>query len=312
LTLSRGFLKVPRRADEPGKGAFWSIDPAQMRNFDGLHFRKKNTKGPAGPVVPKPAKVVQPKAAAPKPKPVVAPNRLARPAQSAPSLSSPLPIIIAPIPASYVRPIPPVSATPPDELTAALLRDPPIVLHEGRLILNPTIFAPLTKAQLDNLQSLPASQALQILQQFVVQHFKEKMRRMAMEKERIAVANGAAPTMRPQMVAGPGGAARPAGAVAGAAASTSGQAVRPAGAVAGAMPQVARPAGAAPLTAARPATTATSLGKPVVAPTAASAAAAVANGKRKLEGVDAGGPIAKVPKVEDKKVVAPVVPVKAA
>lgn len=309
MTLSRGFLKVPRRTDEPGKGAFWSIDPAQMRNFDGLHFRKKNTKGPAGPVVPKPPKVVQPKPAVPKAKPVAAPNRLARPVQSAPSLSSPLPIIIAPIPASYVRPVPPVSATPPDELTAALLRDPPIVLHEGRLILNPTIFAPLTKAQLDNLQSLPASQALQILQQFVVQHFKEKMRRMAMEKERIAVANGAAPTMRPQMVAGPGGVggvARPAGAVGVAGASTSAQAARPAGAVAGANPQVARPAGTAPLVPARPATPAAPLVKPVVVPTAASAAAAVANGKRKLEGVDAGGPMAKVPKVEDKKVIAPV------
>lgn len=110
-----------------------------------------------------------------------------RPANAtAPSLSTPLPIIISPIPATYVRPPPPVSATPPDELTAALLKDPPIVLHEGKLILNPGIFATLTKDQLKNLQLLPASQALSILQAFVVTHFKAKMKLASLQKAKAA------------------------------------------------------------------------------------------------------------------------------
>ena len=200
LTISRGFLKIPRRTDEPGKGAFWAIDPTQIRNFDGLHFRKKTPKGlpgaprppklvqqpkPGPSLVPKAALVTQGSAVAGPSKPVARP-----PVSTAPSLSTPLPIIIAPIPASYVRPAPPPSANPPDDLTASLLKDPPIVLHEGKLILNPAIFAHLQKTQLDNLQILPASQALQILQAFVVQHFKDKMRKMAAEKEKAANVGG--------------------------------------------------------------------------------------------------------------------------
>lgn len=158
------------------------------------------------------------------------PGQPGAPRTNAPTLTAPLPIIVAPIPASYVRPIPPASAAPPDELTAALLKDPPIILHEGRLILNPPIFAHLTKVELDNLQTLPASEALQILQAFVVQHFKDKMRKMALERDRLAqerlaaasaariAAGGAHPAstaggVKTGMVARPGvpGVARPAG-----------------------------------------------------------------------------------------------------
>lgn len=158
------------------------------------------------------------------------PGQPGAPRTNAPTLTAPLPIIVAPIPASYVRPIPPASAAPPDELTAALLKDPPIILHEGRLILNPPIFAHLTKIELDNLQTLPASEALQILQAFVVQHFKDKMRKMALERDRLAqerlaaasaariAAGGAHPAttaggVKTGMVARPGvpGVARPAG-----------------------------------------------------------------------------------------------------
>ena len=200
LTLSRGFLKVPRRSDEPGKGAFWTIDPAQARNFDGFNFRKKTIKPAVGPVQAsvtigptRPTTAARPPSAGPsgaRPTPAAArptPKPAApRPAgavkplpTAAPSLSMPLPIVISPIPDSYVRPPPPSSATPPDELTAALLKDPPIVLHEGKLILNPTIFAQLTAEQLGNLQKLAASRALEILQAFVVSYFKERMKRGA-------------------------------------------------------------------------------------------------------------------------------------
>lgn len=255
-------MKIPRRPDEPGKGAFWSIDPGQLKNFDGLNFRKKLLKVPfIGPrndpsLPPKPKPIVPkvnvlpkvpiapklPKSIAAVPVGVVAglpkyrptaitsaasstsstgillpagtsagaprhptgappaprPNPASAPAppraNPAPSLSAPLPIIVAPIPASYVRPpLPPSSSTtPPDDLTAALLRDPPIVLHEGKLILNPTIFQHLSPAQLANLQTLPASSALQVLQAFVVRHFKEKMKRANAAKAAALAAAAAA------------------------------------------------------------------------------------------------------------------------
>ncbi|GAA5857985.1 hypothetical protein JCM1840_000994 [Sporobolomyces johnsonii] len=198
LTPARGFLKVPRRSDEPGKGAFWTIDPAQLGNFDGYHFRKvvpaaPSTKGAS--VSPAPGAVGSPagsSAAGARPSPSPAPSgSTAPPASANATLAKPLPIVVAPIPDSYVRPAPPPdNGQPTDELTASLLADPPIVLHEGKLILNPGIFSHLTEDQLKNLQGLPASNALQILQAYVVQHFKEKMRKAAAEKAAKAKAAG--------------------------------------------------------------------------------------------------------------------------
>ncbi|ORY89418.1 hypothetical protein BCR35DRAFT_262253, partial [Leucosporidium creatinivorum] len=40
LTPARGFLKIDRQEGEKGKGAFWTLDPAQRDGFDGHHFRK--------------------------------------------------------------------------------------------------------------------------------------------------------------------------------------------------------------------------------------------------------------------------------
>ncbi|KAM0752872.1 hypothetical protein T439DRAFT_354346 [Meredithblackwellia eburnea MCA 4105] len=183
LTLSRGFLKIPRRDDEPGKGAFWAIDPAQISNFDGLNFRKKLTKptvpsGPRPTLPPKPAPIVRPPkpvgGGPPKP-PIKKPGPSGRPGGTA-ALAAPLPIVVGPIPDSYVRPTPSKDAsTAPDDLTAALLKDPPIVLHEGKLILNPGIFESMPKERLDELQTMAASAALQILQAHVVEHFKRKL-----------------------------------------------------------------------------------------------------------------------------------------
>ncbi|SCV71947.1 BQ2448_4641 [Microbotryum intermedium] len=217
LTPARGFVKIDRRPDEPGKGAFWTIDPAQLSNFGGLHYRKKNLGGaskpkPAAPPVmgsfaPTSGSTPVPSSTTTATSSVSAPSISApststsmnatagmnaasavtrppppNPPSTGPALSVPLPIVVGPIPDTYVRPTPPPSSAPPDEITAALLRDPPIVLHEGKLIINPIIFAHLSKEQIANLETLPASNALQILQAYVVQHFKEKMKRIADEK----------------------------------------------------------------------------------------------------------------------------------
>ncbi|GAA6001417.1 hypothetical protein JCM10207_006656 [Rhodosporidiobolus poonsookiae] len=206
LTPARGFLKVVRRADEPGKGSFWQIDPSQLSNFDGHHFRYKKVDVPPStsasaaakptPASPAPGAAASPVKAASTPAPGAA-RSAASPAPSSasaanPQLAKPLPIVICPIPDSYVHtPRPPDNGQPPDELTATLLRDPPIVMHEGKLILNPTIFASLPAERLEALQKAPAQTALQALQAYVVQHFKDKMRKAALEKAALEKAAGA-------------------------------------------------------------------------------------------------------------------------
>ncbi|KAM0791368.1 hypothetical protein ACM66B_005833 [Microbotryomycetes sp. NB124-2] len=254
LSLARGFIKLPRKADEPGKGSFWALDPASMEAFDGHNYRKKIVKNPpgassapktssagatsaAGPASARPAtassttttgralrpaqKIMPPKRA---PMPAARPLGKAGGPSSASaassSLSQPMPIVVSPLPDSYVRPpIPPSNGNPPDELTIALLKDPPIILHEGKLILNPGIFSHLEREQINNLQSLPASNALQILQTYVVQHFKDKMKKSAQEKANARAgppttgqANGTAASRQNQPVASASGASKsPAG-----------------------------------------------------------------------------------------------------
>ncbi|BGP24900.1 proteophosphoglycan ppg4 [Rhodotorula toruloides] len=198
LTPTRGFLKVVREKDDAGKGSFWEIDPTQMSNFDGHHYRKKPD-GPTGGSSSNKAKAhaatkaaaaatAQITAAASQAPstPVPPSTSKADPKASAPSnapLSKPIAIIVAPIPDSYVRPSTPADGSQStDELTAALLADPPIVLHEGKLILNPTIFSGLSEADLGELQRQPASAALQTLQAKVVQHFKDKMKNKSVHK----------------------------------------------------------------------------------------------------------------------------------
>lgn len=203
LTPARGFLKIVREKDDAGKGSFWEIDPTQMSNFDGHHYRKKPD-GPTGGTASNKAKAdaaakaaaaatAQITAAASQAPPTSATASTSKsdakpsaPRASAPSnapLSKPLPVIVAPIPDSYVRPSTPSDGSQPtDELTAALLADPPIVLHESKLVLNPTIFSSLSDAELGELQKQPASAALQTLQAKVVQHFKDKMRNKSVQK----------------------------------------------------------------------------------------------------------------------------------
>ncbi|GAA5895958.1 hypothetical protein JCM6882_005571 [Rhodosporidiobolus microsporus] len=214
LTPQRGFVKVARRADEPGKGSFWQLDPTQLPNFDGHHFRFKKPEGAASPApgaspalsaaspalaaAPTPAPAPPPPAAAAKPaaaaSPALSASTSTQQQQPNTALSKPLPIVVGPIPASYVRPAqPPQTGLATDELTTALLKDPPIVLHEGTLILSPVIFGHLTPEQLDDLMKQPASTVLAGLQKEVVQHFKELMRKRAREKarEEKAAAKGA-------------------------------------------------------------------------------------------------------------------------
>lgn len=94
-------------------------------------------------------------------------------AAQAPGSAAPIPIVIGPIPDSYIRPTPPPNAPPPkDELSAQLLREPPVILHENKLILSPVIFAHLKPAQIEELSKLGASKAIGVLQAYIVRHVR--------------------------------------------------------------------------------------------------------------------------------------------
>ncbi len=109
------------------------------------------------------------------------------------------PIKVAPIPAnlrdSVVNPNP------------ALLDGPPLVVHDSTIILNPSIFSHLTTEHLQHLQSLGTQQTLQILQAYIVQYLKEKMRAQAAAKAAIRPPGVPAQAVRP-MQRPPGAAAQ--------------------------------------------------------------------------------------------------------
>jgi forkhead box protein K len=88
-----------------------------------------------------------------------------------------LPIIVAPLPDSHPAASASAAALASSTSPAsAILTTPPIVLHAGTLILNPTIFSHLTEERLKELEGMGAQKALEILQGHIVRFLKEKMR----------------------------------------------------------------------------------------------------------------------------------------
>lgn len=68
----------------------------------------------------------------------------------------------------------------------------PITLHDNKIYLSPSIFSTLTVQQHQNLQSIETKQALTILQAFVVNYFKQELKkRKKAEKERLKALGGA-------------------------------------------------------------------------------------------------------------------------
>lgn len=106
----------------------------------------------------------------------VEPSSATPSASSIPSIpaSVVLPIVVGPVPASH----PSASSSDVQGTNSAMphLSTPPIVLHENQLILNPTIFAHLTPAQLRELEALGAQKALEILQGHIVRFLKERIK----------------------------------------------------------------------------------------------------------------------------------------
>ncbi|CAL1701641.1 unnamed protein product [Somion occarium] len=95
--------------------------------------------------------------------------------QPSASSSTHTPAAFPPIPASVRIPI--IIGPAPSSNTGEQTASPkPIVLQDNTLILNPQIFSHLTPKHLQELEALGAQKALEILQGYIVNFYKEKLR----------------------------------------------------------------------------------------------------------------------------------------
>ncbi|EJT97747.1 hypothetical protein DACRYDRAFT_102396 [Dacryopinax primogenitus] len=190
LSMNNAFVKSPRSQGERGKGCNWTLHPNAYQLFEAAAANRLNRHHPyqvpdglprgihslpaavptaivhapipAGP--PFGPSTSYPSAVPSAPTNAAAAAAVANGPINLPSNVS-LPIVIAPLPDATDQ----SSANPP-------LDAPPIVLDAGKLVLNPTIFAHLQEAQLNELQQLGAQEALKILQAYIVEYLKERMR----------------------------------------------------------------------------------------------------------------------------------------
>lgn len=208
LAVNRAFLNIP----QPTGAALWAVEPEHARVFDGNTFLAPVQAEPAPtPSVSRHASppahhasrtVTHSPSMSPAPPSFAAAASAAGPAPAASSPapasastsaaggSSRVPILIAPLPASYLKPAPtrePNAMLDPNGF-------PPIAIHEGRMYLSPPIFSTLTAQQLSNLQSIETKQALNILQAFVVNYFKVELKKRKKAEKAAAAAASASGT----------------------------------------------------------------------------------------------------------------------
>lgn len=96
----------------------------------------------------------------------------ASPLPNAPPPVKTVRIIVGPIPPDYKPPPSQLKREASDDVAAQLLKDPPIVLYEGALILSPAIFGMMKPDQITALSRLGVTKALSILQSYIVQHVR--------------------------------------------------------------------------------------------------------------------------------------------
>lgn len=70
-------------------------------------------------------------------------------------------------------------------------------MHDNVLYLSPLVFASLTAQQLANLQTLETKKALEILQAFVVNYFKQELKRRKKAEKLAAGQRSATPISTP-------------------------------------------------------------------------------------------------------------------
>ncbi|KAG8847029.1 Pre-rRNA-processing protein fhl1 [Tulasnella sp. 330] len=178
-------MPVPMMAPR-GMGAQPPPPPVGMMMNPGLHSHPHMAQPPMMSHPPLPMTAPAPPSA-----PAPVPPHTLTPSSNHPSLPAhpPLAFPPPPLPSSInqsafppalsdvclsiiVGPLPPAALTDPSSPYA---EGQPITLHNGSLILNPTIFAGLTTEQLDELQKLKAAKALEILTEYTKNFVKEQI-----------------------------------------------------------------------------------------------------------------------------------------
>jgi hypothetical protein len=207
LSSNKGFIKVSRKGSDNGKGFWWTINPAHESLFDnqppGSTIRptidtsasRLPTTADQGPSLskqPSPKKVPdasgasltpQPRADAVPPEPKeqgvrdetiahnVSPPRREQPQTPA---SVVIPIIIKELSPDHPAVVSSAASSGP---ASALLAVPPIV-HDREncaLVLNPTVFGELATEELERIQNLGFSKALEELSPYIVKFVKKKL-----------------------------------------------------------------------------------------------------------------------------------------
>ncbi|KAK0565977.1 Pre-rRNA-processing protein fhl1 [Tilletia horrida] len=123
--------------------------------------------------------------------PTATPNTPIRPTTGAPPTPRRIPIVVGDIPAAALPP-PGSKPKPVPGSVEALLESPPIVHHEGKLYLSPPVFGHLGAVELERIESMGAQAALKVLQGYLVDHLKEKIRLQNAAKNAQAQAQRAA------------------------------------------------------------------------------------------------------------------------
>ena len=157
---SREFVKIPRRPDEHGKGIFYALAPAHISPSPEL-ARQQQPKKSVSPMAKPTEDTPQPRVS---PMPTSKHKSLPR-----------IPLVVGFSPNDATTESKPKGNAPGS--IESLLERPPIAHHQGKLYLSPTVFGNLSAQQLQQIEDLGAQKALQVLQTYLVNHLKERMKR---------------------------------------------------------------------------------------------------------------------------------------
>lgn len=173
IGTSRDFTKIPRRPDEHGKGIFYTLSTSELAQAQDAQRQPLPANVPEKSPSPPSAPDTQPTAAA-------SSGDAAKPAakEAAPAGMPRIPLVVGIPPGAQQHAAEQKAKGAPGSIES-LLETPPIAHHQGKLYLSPNVFGHLTSAQLRHMEGLGAQQALQVLQSYLVNHLKERLKKPA-------------------------------------------------------------------------------------------------------------------------------------
>lgn len=173
IGTSREFTKIPRRPDEHGKGIFYTLSTSELAQAQDAQRQPLPANVPEKSPTPPTAPDTQPAASA-------SPGDAAKPAakEGTPAGMPRIPLVVGIPPGAQQHAAEQKAKGAPGSIES-LLETPPIAHHQGKLYLSPNVFGHLTSAQLRHMEGLGAQQALQVLQSYLVNHLKERLKKPA-------------------------------------------------------------------------------------------------------------------------------------